>query len=207
MAKNLEPVRVFISSKQSEFREERRGMAEIIETLPLLAPVLAEDWAPERLEVREKFLADVRRSPIYVGLFGAVYSEPTVLEYETARENPCREILIYIKRQEDPAKIDPRLAPLLSVFQDRHTCKVFETPQDVLPSFEKHLWNAVRVMIEAFLDLQKPEPVTRGELSPQKRRWAARRALLAEIGLPGDHSPESAAEYVAELSQMSRMRS
>jgi hypothetical protein len=206
MAENLEPIRVFISSKQSEFRDERQGMEEIIRSLPLLAPVLAEDWAPERLDVRQKFLKDVRRSPIYVGLFGAVYSEPTALEYETARENPSREILIYIKRQDDPARIDPRLAPLLSALLDRHTCKVFETPQDVLPHFERHLWNAVRVMIEAYVDLQKPSPVTHSGISPLLKKWTFRRAQLTDLGLPGSLSPESAAEYEVRLADMLRDR-
>src|SRR4029079_13754748 len=123
------------------------------------------------------------------------YSETTILEYETARENPCREILIYIKKQDDPAKIGPRLAPLLPVFLDRHTCKVFETPQDVFPYFEKHLWNAVRVMIEAYVDLQKLSPVTHSGVSPFLKKWATRRAQLIGLGLPGDLSPESAAEY------------
>jgi hypothetical protein len=201
----LEPIRVFISSKQSEFRDERRKMAEIIEEMPLLAPILAEDWAPERLEVREKFLGDVRRSPIYVGLFGEVYSQPTVLEYETARENPCREILIYIRKHE-PTAIDPRLAPLLAQFQDRHTCKCFETAQDLLPFFEKHLWNAIRVMVESYVELQKAAPVTHGADSPQKRKWVARRGYLTSLGLPGDLSPNSAAQYTAQLSDLLKGR-
>jgi len=199
--KSLEPIRVFISSKQSEFREARLRMAEIIEGMPLLVPILAEDWAPERLDVREKFLGDVRRSPIYVGLFGNVYSEPTILEYDTARENPYREILIYIREQES-ATIDSRLAPFLQLLKERHTCKIFETVQNILPFFEKHLWNAVRAMIEAYIELQKPAPVTHGGDSPFQRRWAARRAQLGLLGLPGGLSPENAAEYAAKLSEM-----
>src|ERR1700726_3692336 len=91
-------IRVFISSKQSEFHAEREALYQVIKRLPLLVPVLAEQWPPQRLEVRGRFLRAVRRSPIYVGLFGCIYSEPTVLEYEAAIENPAREVLIYIKR-------------------------------------------------------------------------------------------------------------
>jgi len=197
----LEPLRVFISSKQAEFREERRAMAEVIARTPLLAPVVAEEWSPGRQEVRQKYLDDVRKSPIYVGLFGAVYSEHTLAEYEAARENPYREIMIYIKKQ--PADVDAQLAPWLETFQDRHVCKVFETAQDVLPFFEKHLWDAVRRMIEAYLELKEPEPVARGSsTSVLKRRWAARREQLLALGLPGTLSATSAADYADQLSAM-----
>jgi hypothetical protein len=203
--RSLDPIRVFISSKQSEFRDERLRIADVIGGMPLLAPILAEEWSPQRLDVRERFLQDVHRSPIYVGLFGAIYSEPTVLEYETAAENPYREILIYIKKQ--TSVIDSRLSEFIARLGSKHVYKEFETPEDLIPFFEKHLWDAVRRMIEAYLQLKEPAPVTQGSFSVLKRRWSTRRDQLANLGLPGDLSPASAEEYAAGLSEMLKARS
>jgi Domain of unknown function (DUF4062) len=196
-------IRVFISSKQSEFYAERAALCQVIKRLPLLVPVLAEEWPPQRLEVRERFLRDVRRSPIYVGLFGCIYSEPTVQEYEAAVENPAREVLIYIKRCPG-ALVDPPLAPFLEELQ-RRTVKMFNDVEELLPVFEQHLWSAVGRMIGAYLELQAPAPVTRGgRQSPMQRTWLLRRGHLEGLGLPGDLSAERVTEWLGRLKQLAR---
>ena len=81
-----QPIRVFISSKQAEFVSERNALRQIVKKVPLLAAVTAEEWSPQR-ELQERYLADVRRCPIYVGLFGTIYSQPTEIEYQTATEH------------------------------------------------------------------------------------------------------------------------
>jgi len=83
MAELTNVIRVFISSKQREFVEERQGMTEIVRRLPLLAADAAEEWAPGRDSIEATFLARVRAAPIYVGLFGRVYSSATARESAT----------------------------------------------------------------------------------------------------------------------------
>lgn len=200
-------IRVFISSKQSEFHDERAAFQQVIRRLPLLVPVLAEDWPPQRLEVRERFLRDVRRSPIYVGLFGCIYSAPTVLEYETAIENPAREILIYIKRC-PREKTEPNLVPFLERLQER-TVKVFADLAELLPVFEQHLWSAVGRMIGAYMELQAAAPVARGlglRESPLVRAWRMRREQIEGLGLPGGLSVEDASHWSIRLQQLGQER-
>src|SRR4051812_38665157 len=94
---NMSNLRVFVSSKQSEFQLERAVIKHEIESIPRLEADLAEDWAPERNNVRSVFFDRVTSAHFYVGLFGCTYSEPTCAEYLEARKNSYREILIYVK--------------------------------------------------------------------------------------------------------------
>jgi Domain of unknown function (DUF4062) len=199
MAEINEVIRVFISSKESEFAAERAAMARIVSALPLLAPVIAEDWAPSREEVKSKYLGDVRASPIYVGLFGCLYSAATELEYRAALENPYREILVYVRSCSSP---EPQLKAIFDTwFVDcEHTVKRFTTWEELLPVFEKHLWSAVRRMIQAYLQLASPEPVTRGEDSVFQDRWQEARSQILSLGLPGPPAKEDAHEWAERLS-------
>ncbi len=202
MAEISEVVRVFISSKQKEFQRERLGMEQVIRKLPLLAADLAEDWSPERETVKDTFLNRVRRAPIYVGLFGCIYSSPTCLEYETALENSRREILIYVRECQDR---EPRLADFIDRLESPehgHTIKPFQDWGELKPYFERHLWNAVERMIDHYLRLAEPEPATRGQKSIMARRWHETRSSLLSLGLPEAHKPEQAAVWAQRLQAM-----
>jgi hypothetical protein len=198
-----EPIRVFLSSKQAEFVEERAGLTEIIKGVPLLAAVAAEEWSPQR-ELQERYLADVRRCPIYVGLFGHVYSEPTAVEYQTAKEHARREILIYVKGGVVP---EPRLADLLEHIRSEHVINVFLTFGDLAQRFETHLWDAVSRMLQAYMQLSTPPPVPRGGgVSPLLRKWEQSRAAWQGLGLPGADSPEDAGWWFESVRTALRSR-
>lgn len=202
MVELIEVIRVFISSKQNEFQHERQRVENVIRNLPLLAPDLAEDWSPERESVENTFLRRVRAAPIYVGFFGCIYSAPTCLEYETARENPRREILIYIK---ECSHRDPLLDDFIHKIDNPksgHTIKSFKNWDDLKPYFETHLWAAIRRMIENYIQLKEPEPATRGPQSFKWHRWNETRQQLLDIGLPGAHDPEKADVWAHELTRM-----
>jgi Domain of unknown function (DUF4062) len=198
---DVDPLRVFISSKQAEFTAEREALATIIRKMPLLAPVTAEAWSPERADVRERFLADVRRCPIYVGLFGCVFSGPTVVEYETACENPRREILIYIKRCPSD-RVEPSLRPVLEALRAKHTVTEYDAPAQLQARFRRHLWSAVKRMIDAYIELRQPAPVAQGSQSVLRRLWDKQRVHLRDLGLPGDLSPEDAGRWAERLGSM-----
>lgn len=195
-----EPLRVFISSKQVEFTVERAALADVIRKLPLLAPILAEEWSPQS-RLRDRYLGDVSRSPIYVGLFGRIYSEPTELEYDTAREHPHRELLIYIKGDVEP---EPPLATLLTRMKGEHVVSVFRDLASLVSQFERHLWDAVSRMIQAYMQLSVPTPVPRAATasSPQLRKWQRERQEWEGLGLPGEERPEHSREWLERLQEM-----
>jgi hypothetical protein len=176
-------IRVFISSKQDEFETERTVLAHEIKSIPILEPVFAEAWLPQGSSIQEVYLRDVRSCPIYVGLFGCVYSEPTRLEYVAASENPYRERLIYLK---ECAHVDPLLQDLIETFERQVVFRRFRTVGDLLPAFSNHVLAALSRMITNYQLLGEPKPVAHGSGSVLERRWASRRRKLLELGLPGN---------------------
>jgi hypothetical protein len=188
-------LRVFISSKQSEFELERAILKHEIETIPRLEADLAEEWSPQRPEVRHVFLERVVAAHFYVGLFGCVYSEPTRAEYLMARENKYREMLIYIK---DAAGPEPELAALIAEIQSRHVPKRYCAPQELLVMFRRHLLDALVRSVEQLNWLGKTRAKPRGTRATRER-------ILAEAGLPDD--PATALAISLELNRLIVVRS
>jgi Domain of unknown function (DUF4062) len=192
-----EKIRVFISSKQSEFEAERAVLAHEIEMIPLLDAVWAEQWSPAGATPVEVYLKDVRSCPIYVGLFGRVYSEHTKLEYLAACENPYREKLLYVKESQD---VDAQLQQLIAELQERHTVGRFRNIGDLVQVFSKHLIAALGRMIEALQTLGETKPVAHGSgTSVLEMRFAKRLQYLEGLGLPGDLSAASNQQVIANI--------
>jgi Domain of unknown function (DUF4062) len=191
-------IKVFVSSKQAEFKCEREGIFELVSGMPLLAPILAEDWSPGRDAVKSRYLRNVRESPIYVGLFGCIYSAPTEEEYRAALENPFREVLVYVRECD---RADAGLLLLRKSFLEDciHTVTVFKTWDDLKPVFERHLWNAVYQMIQAYMEMAKPQPQARGEDSVMLSNWKLAKSQLTELGLPGSGTQEDAIQWAQRL--------
>jgi Domain of unknown function (DUF4062) len=187
--KDTDPIRVFISSKQAEFSAERQIMKKIIEGSDVMAPVVAEDFAPERGDVRSRYLADVERCPIYVGLFGCVYSAPTEDEYRHALLNPAREILLYVRPC--PDRRDEALARLVAEFEARSVPKKLDTVQTLRKNFAEHLHRALSRMIRVLMDQQAPpRPQSVARRSSIREEWEERRQRLGAIGFPVDDANE-----------------
>jgi len=174
-------IRVFISSKQSEFSNERAVLAHEIRSIPLLEPVLAEEWNPTGTNVHDVYLNDVRTSPIYVGLFGSIYSEPTSREYLAACENPYREKLLYIRKSET---VDEQLQQLITQFNSLHVPARYVSIADLLPVFQKHLMAALSRMISLLQILGEKKPTTQGQGGAMERRWAKQTQRILELGIP-----------------------
>ena len=198
-----QPIRVFISSKQAEFVSERNALRQIVKKVPLLAAVTAEEWSPQR-ELQERYLADVRRCPIYVWLFGTIYSQPTEIEYQTATEHARREILIYVKGDVTP---ENRLANLLGRIRGEHVISIFRSLADLTERFETHLWDAVSRMVEAYMQLSTSAPVPRGGgVSPLLLKWERSHTAWQGLGLPGENSPDEAKQWLDRLRALLQSR-
>jgi hypothetical protein len=180
----MDGISVFISSKQAEFETERAVLADKIRAIPFFTPVVAEEWVPQRTPVRDVFLDKVRSSPIYIGLFHRVYSEATELEYTAAIENPYREVLLYVKKENELR--DPRLEQLLASARSEHVTFQFEGVKDLLPVFTAHLQAALVRMVATLQKLAKEPPVARSAESVLQRRWQSEQRHLKTLGLPDD---------------------
>lgn len=99
--------RVFISSVQKEFADEREGAVNFIRNDPLLRRFfdvfLFEELPASDRSAEEAYIAELDRSSIYVGLFGSKYGwaddqglSPTEREYDHATESGTVR-LIFVK--------------------------------------------------------------------------------------------------------------
>jgi hypothetical protein len=200
-------IEVFLSSKQSEFEIERALIVERIKAYSMLEPVNAEDWAPQSAPVRELMLEKVQRSMIYVGLFGAIYSEATELEYRAALSNPYRERMLYLKNMPD----DHRASEVRRLIGDLHaqnTVARFTDVRDLLPHFTAHLSDALVRIALKLRKLGEPPPVPKSHRrkdadgheigSGLVRRWAAEQKQLRQFGFEKS-TPEEIAALIKRI--------
>lgn len=100
--------RVFISSVQKEFAQERKALCKYIREDVLLCkffqPFIFEELPAIDQTAQEAYLAEAAQSDIYLGIFGKDYGfedaegvSPTEREFDTATENN-RYRLIFVKR-------------------------------------------------------------------------------------------------------------
>lgn len=117
------PIKVFISSVQAEFAEERRSLFDYIQTDSLLGrffvPFIFENEPAGNMKAQAVYLNEVAECDIYLGLFGCRYGyedaegiSPTEREYDLATlEHKHR--LIFITRLEGRRKRHPKQAALI----------------------------------------------------------------------------------------------
>ncbi len=105
-------IRVFISSVQHEFAQERRLLCDYIRTDSLLGrffvPFIFEDMPATEISAQKAYLTQAAACHIYIGLFGTQYGyedeeglSPTEREYDTATANHAHR-LTYTLRTDTP---------------------------------------------------------------------------------------------------------
>ena len=146
----MSPVRIFISSVQSEFAQERMALRDHIRQNPwtrrffevfLFEEAPATDRRPDAL-----YIDEVTRCDIYIGLFGLQYGSqdkeemsPTEREFNHANKlGKCR--LIYVKNVPDEER-DPRMAALICKAEKEIVRKSFETGEDLRREIDESLVN------------------------------------------------------------------
>lgn len=103
-------IRLFVSSPQEEFREERRALADYVRTDPLFGKHF-EVFLFEELEATDRtpesrFLEEVDACDVYVGLFGETYGRrhgrisSTEREFDRATELG-KQRLVFVKETDD----------------------------------------------------------------------------------------------------------
>ena len=104
----MRPIRIFISSVQQEFAQERKALAEYIRTDALLGRFfevfIFEEMPAKSQSTVQVYLGEVEQADIYLALMGANYGyedaegvSPTEREFDLATKFH-KDLLIFIKR-------------------------------------------------------------------------------------------------------------
>ena len=140
----MKPLRIFISSVQGEFAEERAALRDYVHgdmlmrrffEVFLFEDVPASDRRPDDL-----YLEEVERSDIYVGLFGGDYGtedkdgvSPTEREFDRATETGTHR-LIFLKGV-DEKDLNPKMLALIRRAQADLIRKRFNTSEELISGF------------------------------------------------------------------------
>ncbi len=139
----MNPIRIFISSVQTEFAQEREALSNYLRGDPLMRrffdvflfeDVPASDRRPDSL-----YLAEVEQSDIYVGLFGDDYDSedadgisPTEREFDQATANDVHR-LIFVKGTNNDNR-HPKMQALIRKAQAGLIRKRFNTSEELVPA-------------------------------------------------------------------------
>lgn len=128
-------IKVFISSVQAEFAEERRRLFDYIQNDTLLGrffvPFIFENEPASNYRAQAVYLSEVAECDIYLGLFGCRYGyedadgvSPTEREYDLATEER-KHRLIFITRLQGRRKRHPKQAALIAKAEQSVVRKAF----------------------------------------------------------------------------------
>ena len=124
----MKRIKIFISSVQSEFAQERAMLCNYIRTDVLLGkffePFIFEEVPANELSASSVYLREVEQCDIYLGLLGNLYGyedkegiSPTEREYDLA-SSLHKSRLIYIKSVEEEQRHKKEIAFIQKVEQD-----------------------------------------------------------------------------------------
>ena len=184
----MTPLRIFISSVQTEFAQEREALRDYLRGDPLMRrffevflfeDVPASDRRPDAL-----YLDEVEHCDIYVGLFGREYGtedkeglSPTEREFNRASE-VGKHRLIYLKGASD-AERDDRMTALVARGEGELVRKRFETTAELIgglyAALVEYLDDNLLLRSGAF-DADHCRSSAMDDLDPDRMRWLVRRA-------------------------------
>ena len=137
----MTPLRIFVSSVQREFAEERAALREYLRGDPLMRrffdAFLFEDVPATDRRPDELYLDEVERCDLYVGLFGREYGaedeegiSPTEREFDSAAAFG-KHRLVFVKGGVDDTR-HPKMRALIDRAQAELVRRRFDTPVDLV---------------------------------------------------------------------------
>ena len=183
--------KIFISSVQKEFREERCALKDYIYGDALLSRYfevfLFEDMPAADRRADEVYIDEVKRSDIYLGLFGNQYGvedneriSPTHKEFLLASQTG-KPRFIFVKGDNDTAR-HPKMIALLRMAGDQLIRRRFNTTTElhsaVYASLVQYLLGSGRLLTGPF-DATVCRNAELGDISEDKIRWFLSRARNA----------------------------
>ena len=184
----MNPIRIFISSVQREFAEEREALRNYLRSDPLMRgffdfflfeDVPASDRRPDAL-----YLDEVEQSDLYVGLFGNDYGSedadgmsPTEREFDQATLSSIHR-LIFVKGADDSLR-HPKIQSLIRKAQSGLIRKRFNTPEELVTalraSLVEYLNSKDLIRFEPF-DASACSRASLDDLDTDQMRWFIRTA-------------------------------
>jgi len=146
------PLSVFISSKQEELNAERDIAEKVIKSLNML-PIRSEQFGARPVYPGEACLAEVRSSEIIVLILGKEFSEIVTREYEEAKRPPKKDVLVYIKTDDESR--DARLKEFIGTVEDEYFYGTFKDAGDLEKKIRHDL---LRLLQERFRKYHAPAP-------------------------------------------------
>ena len=137
----MNPIRIFISSVQTEFAQERTALRDYLRDDSLMRrffdPFLFEDVPASDRRPDDLYLDEVAQSDIYVGLFGNDYGSeeaegisPTEREFDQATASGIHR-LIFVKGRNDRDR-DSKMQALIDKAQSGLIRKRFDTSEELV---------------------------------------------------------------------------
>jgi hypothetical protein len=134
---------VFVSSLITDMPEERRAVRDAIERCGA-NPVMFEDLGPQDITAEQAYMGGVRRSNVYVGMFGPRYGvrmangfSATEAEYREAERLGLR--LCLFEKGYDSGHMDGSQRDLLSGIRQVYTTSTWTDPEDLGRRVERRL--------------------------------------------------------------------
>jgi hypothetical protein len=198
----MTPIRIFISSVQTEFASERAALRDYLRGDALMRRFfevfLFEDVPAADRRADDLYLDEVRRCDLYVGLFGDTYGSedaegvsPTEREFDTASaEGKYR--LIYVKGG-DGSDRHSKMRALVARAQAGLVRKRFDSPTELVAGLYAALVEYLeekRLIRSGPFDASPCPKATLEDLDPERTAWfirtarQTRRFPIAEDALP-----------------------
>ena len=199
----MNTIRIFISSVQREFAQERKALRDFLRDDPLMRRFfdvfLFEDVPASDRRPDELYLDEVEQSDLYVGLFGNNYGfedadgiSPTEWEFDKATASDIHR-LIFVKGTDDNAR-HPKMQTLIRKAQAGLIRKRFNTSEELVTA----LYAALVEYLDS-KDLVRSEPfdaapclkASLDDLDTEQMTWFIRIARGARsFPLTEEASPE-----------------
>ena len=205
----MNPLRIFVSSVQSEFAEERAVLRDYVRGDALMRRFfdvfLFEDVPASDRRPNELYLDEVERSDIYVGLFGNEYGtedhegvSPTEREFDHATTIDTHR-LVFVKGVDDGAR-NPKMRALIGKAQVGLIRKRFNTSEELVAGLYAALVQylaATEVIRSSPFDAAPCAKATRDDLDFERMVRFTRTARRArQFPLTEDASPEELLEHL-----------
>ncbi len=147
----MKEYRIFVSSLQKEMGKERRSVKEYIEDDPFISKyfevfVFEKDAPARDKTARQKYLAQIDKSDIYIGILGSQYGEPgkdglspVEREFQRATDKGLERI-IYIHGKKDLDK-EKRMREFIRSISKNLIRKRYENISDLLKNIHESLFD------------------------------------------------------------------